>query len=218
MIETQKCEQIERVIELVYDSGVGVSRDMEAHVSICSECSAELASLRSVAMAVSDYKRTVFDPLPTPTITIHEPQKAATLIAPSPSWLESLLTGFGLKAAFAAAIFAVLIGTIAVFLGSRSADPQIAANKSQSTETVASVASEREISVSSGNTVVSETAKDIPEVSPSSQSRGKGIGTKAKKPVRTKTPSSKEVQNDTGLEEFADDSLRLSDLLQQIGG
>jgi hypothetical protein len=159
-----------------------------------------------------------FDPLPTPLVMTPESREAIAGKGRLQSWLEILRAGFGLKVAFATAMIVTLIGTVALFIGSGAGESQIAANSSYPAETGVASVSDREVSDPSARSNSPENATERPVLSPAVQPRGKGVVTRTKKNLRPKAPSPKQDRNETGLEEFADDSLRLADLLQQIGG
>jgi hypothetical protein len=216
------CEGKERIIELVYgEISASASADLKAHAAVCSECTTELSSLSLVRAEVTAFKSSAFDTLATPFIDLsvfsveREPRNSF-------AGLVDLLRGsFGLRLSFAGLMIAMTAGVAAFLILGSGNDVQLAINAVAPPEIAANIEPTTDPQPKAPETRSSDEGKVVESAaSPTVASESRRAAPKASK-ARTEAVQRKQsaITTETaGFDEFADDSLRLSDMLEQIGG
>ncbi len=222
----------DEIVSYIYDEmDAADRRKFESHLASCTLCTDEFAGISDARLSIFEWNREDFAELPTPEIVIPYAPKPETASAAGGGWFVSLAEMFAfLKSpATAFAGFAVVAGLgIAIFLGtSTGSDPLVAVNSPVSA--VNKLENPKSIDVGKekpSSAVVPEVepkneviqAKAVERRSKAARSaneiRRSNSAVASQDPVRR--PAKAPVLSDLGDDD--EDSLRLSDLLDGIGG
>lgn len=212
------CSYSDDILAYLYKEMAAADREtFETHLADCGACIDDFAELSQSRYPVFEWKKAEFDPLPTPPIGI--PDKAAASI----SWMQKIRYAFAFRPALglgaaAAAVFASILTAFILFGGSGS-DQEVA----REIEPAASPARVVPNVVSTGEAtadVRSQEPVPAPYVAPkvvqtstSNKPAVRAVKPKASQPKKRDEP----VPVLSTLDEDEDDSLRLSDIFDEIG-
>ncbi len=224
------CSDDDAVVAYLYGELSPADRDVfEDHLLVCVPCTDEFAAAADSRYSVFEWKKLEFDPLETPVFAI--PYVEAK---PSYSWVETLkglfATGPRLATAGAFGLIIAVVG-LAFFVGSYRT-PELAAvpvvpapqlNEATIPETV-------NVAAEPPNLVRDSVDTKTPGIEPSlavvkdrtSQKARRAVKTTARKPTvasRAMPPRTESVQVPrlNEFDDISDESLRLADLVADIG-
>lgn len=219
MDKKENCGRKSQIIELVYGEADGAHlTELRSHLSSCTECSDEFSFLSSARLDIVEFKRDVFDSLKTPEFNFCEAESSDIGSKTILGWLDGLRYAFALKLSFAGILIGVLVGMFGLIYIQRQDEVQVAANTAFSSPTDPPQIVNKLSPGASEPLKGSNETVDLAEKVTEAPRRNSGVGT-----ARTKkaSPALKSVNRRIETEpseDFADDSLRLADLLEQIGG
>lgn len=220
-IDNQLCESAEDIVPYLYqemaENEVNV---FETHLAECSSCTDEFAAVADARFSVYEWHKEEFVPLATPHFTVPSDvparigvyaQIAAIFARPS--------------FAFAGAVSILLVLTLAAFNLFRPTEPQIASN--------VAVPEVRTTTAEVVTTAALPKVEDVADVEPvpikTEPIRPYKVS-KVKAQVVPKAPKAKDIGSDEQLRqarrapalsndvELEDESLRLTDLFDEVGG
>lgn len=227
MVTTSKkeCPFEDEIVSYMYGEIDGIERDeFETHLAKCMTCTDDFAAVSNARFSVFEWRKEEFDALATPHIVIPELAKPPIASGVESGWFGSLagLLAFARSPMAVAAALLVCIGigftAITYVTGSK---PEIASNKIEvpvvedtGSETIPSAIVTPPGQVieprnTTGLKKVSATYKTIP-AAPS-----RVVNTRSKR-IPSPQIARKPVLND--FNDDTDDSLRLSVLLDEVGG
>lgn len=219
MDKKENCGRKSHIIELVYgEADEAHLTELRSHLSSCTECSDEFSFLSSTRSGIVEFRRIAFDTLETPVFNLSEAEGPDAVSKKMFGWLDGLRYAFAVKLSFAGVVVAVLVGMFGLIYIQRQDDVQIAANTAISSPADGAEIGSKPAPEPSPPSKVSNESVDIAEKASEAPRRNKGIGTARPKKA---SPAPKSVDRRIEAQptdDFADDSLRLADLLEQIGG
>lgn len=202
------------MLAYLYNEMAAADRDsFELHLADCGTCIDDFADLSQSRYPVFEWKQLEFDPLPTPRIVI--PTTEASRV----SWFDKLKASFAFRPAYALGGVAAiaLVGTLVafVFLNRSSGDFEIAEAEPTPTparSTVAAAKPAEPVVVEDGPIVESREAVKPVKVAATTKPAKAPVKPKST-PVRRSAP----LPALSTLDDDEDDSLRLSDMFEEIG-
>lgn len=215
------CPLTDQIVAYIYgEIGGKAESDFEVHLADCAACTDEFAAVSDARFSVYEWKKEAFDPLPTPEIVIPyqvsvaEPWPPAKWIAAVKGWAESLSMPVAVAAGLAVCLG---IGILAFSYLSKGevhvANVTVPAEK----EPLPGVVQPPEAPK------LNEPVSTFRPVKASSTQRSTKHGPRDRsKPASFATPNRlTEAQNAPALtpdQETDDNSLRLADLFEEVGG
>jgi len=225
MSKTMKhaCPFTDEIVSYMYGEIGGTAElQFEAHLAACMVCTDEFAEASNARFSVYEWKKEIFDPLPTPRITVpYGENRAPSVISAAVEAIRTWADGLSVPLAVAAAL-AVFIGAGVVlysYVGNR--ERQFAASPAVPDVQVP------QAPIPEAPTV---TAADTPSAplptAPSSRPwrATRYVPKNVSRPVRTyaidrgPAPQNKKAPVLTAYQETEDNSLRLADLFDEAGG
>lgn len=223
------CEFKDEIVSYIYDEvNAGGRQKFEAHLTVCTYCTDEFAAISDARFSVFEWHKEEFAPLSTPEIVIP--------YAVKPVEIETVgATGFfaGLARVLSIAKSPLAIaGALAILLGSGfvafnflgGGESQLVASNAKvppvavTTEVpVSDAAVTRELDLGKGTTVVRASvlerdSKKIRQTSSEAKRFYNDVATQTRGRQLRKAPVLSEFKDDE------DDTLRLSDMFDEIGG
>lgn len=221
------CPFTEEIVSYIYGEIDGTDRNgFETHIADCVTCTDDFAAISNARFSVFEWRKEEFDQLATPSFVIPELAKSA-LVSES-GWFAGLaaLLSFARSPMAAAAALLVCLGvgliTLAYF---RSSESLIATNTDVKVpaieETEKKLVADPPDTIAQPDDVIKPTTASVPKKQTSSDKRVRTTEVKPSvnnSPRRLSSPQTarKPVLND--FNEETDTSLRLSDLLDEVGG
>lgn len=225
------CSKKEAILDMLYGEGISPEdRDsLRSHIDGCANCSAELSDLSFARSEVNKYVEQHFSPLETPHIE-WRPEKliVGEIRPPARKLFHGIrfewLPRFAFASIFLLAVLAVsglLIYRQPIDSGSVAVNLDHIDNAALQRPAQTERAEERPaVSGPENDQDRFETGRAVQLKERVLQNRTKGRPASQSRPrADTASPAARKrpIQFD-GFEEFADESLRLSDILEQIGG
>lgn len=224
----QCCNRYDAIAYL-YDEMPADDRErFEMHLPGCSDCIEEFAWLSQNRYSVYEWKQIDFDPLPTPSITIPFADAAGA------GWFARLRSAFSMQPSLSFAggiavlVFAAIVGV--AYLSLPNGDIQMADVVVQQSPQATPDHVLPEISASGELTAEPGPVKQKERTEPDALRAEPTAGTKAQRvrpnPVPKRTPERKDAMTAVNprelpsllqAEETEDESLRLSDIFEEIG-
>lgn len=224
------CSKKEEILDLIYGEGISPEEgdSLRSHINGCASCSAELADLSFARSEVNKYVELRFSPLETPHIKWRAEKLIAGEIRPLAA---KLFHGFRFewlpRFAFASIFVLAVIAVSILFMHRQPIDNgSVAVNVDQIENTAlqrpaqTKGAEERPaVSGPENDPYRLETGRAVHYREKGLNNRTKDRASQSRPRANTASPETRKRPSQfDGFEEFADDSLRLSDILEQIGG
>ncbi len=231
----KECGFVNEMVSYIYDEmDAPGRRRFEAHLSSCTACTDEFAAISDARFSVFEWHREEFAHLPTPEIVIPYSRNSKALSDVTSPWLG----GFAEMFAFirspltAVAGIAVVIGLgLVLFLGTRTGDEKLVAANSA----VPSLALPEQPTVAVVGSDVVAPQVNSPFSVPKAEVTQAKVAERRSRPMRSASGSDGRRSNGSVASQISvrrqgkapvlsdlgddeDDSLRLSDLLDGIGG
>lgn len=210
------CSDSGDMLAYLYNEMVPVDRErFESHLADCGRCIDDFAELSQSRYPVFEWKKAEFDPLPTPRIAIEYKASA------SASWVQKVRQAFAFKptlgfGAAAATVLAAIVTAVMLFGG--SASDQELAREIEPAASPVRVASD--VVPSGDETAEVRSQEQVPPVAP----KAVQTSTTNRPAVRTAKPRASQPKKPdravpviSALEDEEDDSLRLTDIFDEIG-
>jgi len=226
------CEFAAEIVSYIYNENTFVEGQLfEKHLGECTFCVEEFAAISEARFDIYEWHKEAFVPLSTPEIVIPYPVRSIENVGLLAGFRE-FLTGSWPSLAAAFGGLALVVAFAAVFFSSFSSGPeQIARNDAGNQAGSANNTIRTEVNSSGGGTstlavVPTETVVDIPQTGLPAKAIS---GSRTRRPLRqlqASTNRSNSVRTQgtvatapslSGVGEEADNSLRLSDLFDEIG-
>lgn len=219
MDKMEKCNRKIEMVELVYDEADGVYlAELRSHLSSCAECSNEFSSLFATRTNIVEFRKDVFECLETPVIAFPPADISENISKSIWVWLDGLRYAFVVKLSFAGILLAVLAGLYGLIYLERLDEVQVASNTAAPLSIDSAQVEKDPFPPLSDPLTVSKDAVNIAEREPEIPRRNRGVGTAKSKKAAAAVKSADRRNENQLTDDFADDSLRLADLLEQIGG
>lgn len=224
------CPLTAEIVSYMYGELRGPAEyDFETHLADCTDCTDEFAAVSESRYSVFEWRKEVFDPLPTPLFAIPnglQPSKAeAGFMAGVVAWMQTLSA----PVAVAAAIFVVAGVWLIVFTLGKKQEPSVATGNTpqlvqpETKPNVVSPAQDHQL------------PPDLVEIKSPSRKAVKPVAVSAIQPRRvvrpramiaektpaenlTVAPSLQKAPALTAYQENEDRSLRLAELFDEVGG
>lgn len=215
----EKCNRKSEIVELVYDEAeTAYLTELRSHLSSCKECTNEFNSLFAVRTNVVDFRKDVFEPLVTPVFAFPSADISEQSSKSILGWLEGLRYAFAVKVSFAGILLAVLAGLFVLIYLERPDEVQVASNTAAPSSIDSAQAEKDPLPTRPAPLTASNDMVNIPEKVTETPRRNRSVGTAKTKKAAAAVKSVNRRNENQQTEDFADDSLRLADLLEQIGG
>ncbi len=239
------CAFAEQIVSYLYsEANAKEKAAFDVHLNNCSTCTDELAGFGFVRSSIVEWKKEEFFNLETPSIQIPYP---IAVSAEKQSWLAELRKIFAFSPAWSTVLAAVAVCVGLTFLVlSFSNNKEVAENDNKSIESVVSPIIEKKVElpikvtsdkpadqtptynqqkssetvpqVAPENRIVKVSNKPIKNNSVKHNSNNLGNFRKIKDDKNAVAVQKRRVPKLNNLEEEEDDSLRLADLLAEVGG
>ncbi|MEJ7623057.1 MAG: zf-HC2 domain-containing protein [Pyrinomonadaceae bacterium] len=221
------CDFADLVVSYIYDEATAGERHVfESHLTSCTSCTDEFASISEARFSVFEWRREEFDSLPTPLIAIPCTAEASSLLDTVRGWLTFPV----LSAAAAMVLLSLGIGYFSVQLSDSNeiAENAAAITRPSVGETIdpsPALPLEREVDGFS-DPGISEKLH-VPEsgeadramtTRPSRQSSAKGVARRVSRQLAASAAKNTRAPVLSSYEDTEDKSLRLSDLFDDDGG
>lgn len=225
---TATCEFESEIVPYLYNELAIVEREkFEVHLADCMACTDEFAATSNARYSVFEWRKEEFDALPTPKIVIPELAKAKAATATEFGWFAGLATVFSFARSPLTVVAALLIclgaGFVAITLLRTGDDQIVVANVDAPKNTKSEIATKNTDS-DELTAPTDDPEREKVRIEQTTPNRGKTTQTyrvvpanvKSKPVNRRNVVAQKPVLND--LNEEADESLRLADLFDEVGG
>jgi hypothetical protein len=219
------CPITDEIVSYMYgEIGGAAELEFETHLAGCMVCTDEFAEASNARFSVYEWKRDVFDPLSTPHVVVPygenavQPNYIAGLIAAVRAWTE----GLGVPLAVAAGLALCIGAGVIVFSYFANAERQVATNVAVPAVVVPDAAvpptEKRVIDEPSTAPVPVTISTTRPERAVRRVQKNVDRPVKSYAIDRNPAPQARKAPVLTAYQETDDNSLRLADLFDEVGG
>ena len=205
------------MLAYLYDEMAMPDREtFEVHLADCGTCIDDFAELSQSRYPVYEWKHTEFDPLPTPRVVI-------PFEAPAVSWFDQIRTVFSLRPTLAfggiGAVMIVAVLTAYFMLGDSRTETQLAQEirpAASPTRVVATMPPPSSSPVTTAESDEQVTPPESPKVVKASAGAKPAVRQPRSKPAQ-QPKRNEPVPVLSSIDDDEDDSLRLTDIFDEIG-